>query len=206
MQLNRSTETDFSLFAYSYVIPTDESSHIPTVLKADEFESLKSLEKRLEVHEENYLTMKKSLLEQYKEERQLYQAQFADVFSAVLKEEKKALHEEADIFFSEVKKHAAELCQATLKRLHMDISNNEKVRSVMTEIVSEYRNEKQVELRMPASYSLPIEQLEIPSDWTIIKDDTITQGACRLALDFGEVAGNFDESFNVILSMIAGDE
>ncbi len=192
----------FSFISHAYNIPSEQSLFIGHIVKSDVLKDLKVLDKRLKHHELTYKKNKKKLLKHFNDREKVLREKRSEIFFKALEKEIKTLNAEAYHYFESVQEQCFKICVAVMKRLHLDISSDEKVRAIIKEITQTHHSEDSLELYIPENCDAGLQSLSIPDNWEVITDKHLSEGICRLKMDFGEVVGDFDKSFAMILSSL----
>jgi len=198
--------TTFNLCVQHYTVPTDGVPLCSPVLSADDIKGLESMSNRIDAHEQRYIKNKEVLLDKLEENRNELHKSLKDKFLDSLEAAVQDLQRQTNAYYESVTDVSALLCQTALRRLHIEISDEQKVKSVLQEIVNEHRGQKNVELVLPAGFAYQSSELPLPESWEVSRDPNVAPYECRLKLDFGEVVGNFDESFKVLHELVGGHE
>ena len=108
-----------------------------------------------------------------------------------------ALNNVLDDYYNEIEIHIDRLLNIVLEKLCIDLNDEIKIKSVISMVIRDYREEINVILKCSSCVDLSC--LDIPVTWEIIKDDALEKFQCKLELKFGEVLADFDFALNEIM-------
>ena len=189
-----------SIITHTYTIPVADQGLLDPVITAASLNQLSSLDERLQQYETEYQAEKKMRLEALDSQIEQQKKDHHEAFYQIIGDETAKLKQQADSYFSAIEEHCSAICQTVLKRLHVGIKDIDKTRATVTELIHQYNNSEQAELHLPEECYVTIENNDdIPKSWTIISDKTLSAGMCRLELGFGNVVGNFDQSYHSLI-------
>lgn len=196
----------FKLCNRNYVVPVDGAPLCSPVLLATDIKELVSMKHRIAAHEKQYAENRAMLLESLEVKRDELHKALTEKFFDTLQSNVCDLQAQIDAYFESIIKHSASVCQTALKRLYLDIPDADKVKSVLQEVVNEYRSQQNVEFTLPTEFDYDPSEIPVPESWKVSHDANLAPTECRLKLGFGEVVGNFDESFKALHELVLGHE
>ena len=196
----------FNLCRHNYSVPVDDNPMSSSVLSIGDIKALESMTERIDAHEKRFKNEKEVLLENLKSKHNESLEFLKSTFLDTLRSDIHELQLKNDAYYESIVEVSALICQTALHRLYVEIPNDQKLKSLLQEVVNEHRGNKCVELFLPEGFTHDTTELSLPEDWEISIDSNLGPSECRLKLDFGEVVGNFDESFKVLCELVGGQE
>jgi hypothetical protein len=171
------------------------------IISIDNVSNINSLNDRYESVVTAYKEKRKELFGKFiKRYLKKEQSDHKKIFDS-LNESLENFRTELDDYFNNLETHCEAIFSMIIEKLKLDTKDTDKTQSIVAIMISEYKTEIGVTLKIPKNTLT--QGISLPTHWTVEEDDNVQEGKCSLQLKFGQVIGEFDASANALLALLS---